>query len=601
MDLSYGPFPELRSTWRGYVYAAENNPYWLYSAEPRPEFDPPGIVAVTDVPLDDGGALCLEWELSDDDASLDYYNVYRKVIMGARETAFLYLASVPTGTTTYIDRSIDVGASASYMISAAHHGGPGIPVANGDLGIWNEFSDASTFTGPVDNLRDNAIILTCENTLIVCPQGDHDSLTVFLAVHGSDGSPTGGIPAEEILFLVSKTGAGICGGDTMSVKLCDGDSLWAAHDTDAGGKTMLAYSAIGGCGTLEVTAEVMGKPVFDTLAVAIRSPDSNGDGAVGISDLAQFGSAYPSHCGEADYCTCADYNLDCSVGISDLGILAFHYCPNNCPTHECGMGWESLVVEGSPSPSSEERNPSDDSPARTPVFEVEGVEGKLQEEGRLSVPLGIRGVSSLLACHVVVRYEGTVKSAEFAATDYLHDPVVIPVRVDDGKKTVMVALAASAGVVTREAEGSLGSLVLEGAVVPHSLEIVEATILDGDWREVPVVTGGVKDGAASGPVAGEAAAGEGFETALYQSYPNPANPAATISFSLKERSHVTLRIFTVNGELVRTVVDETLDAKLHRVFWDGKDEWGAKVSSGVYFYRLEAGLFADQKKLVVLK
>ncbi len=165
----------------------------------------------------------------------------------------------------------------------------------------------------------------------------------------------------------------------------------------------------------------------------------------------------------------------------------------------------------------------------------------------------------------------------------------------------MVALAASAGVVTREAEGSLGTLAVEGTILAHSLEIVEATILDGEWREVPVVTGGVKEVAASGAAAEEGAVGEAFKTALYQSFPNPANPATTISFSLKERSHVTLRIFTVNGELVRTVVDETLEAKLHKVVWDGKDEGGRKVSSGVYFYRLEAGPFADQKKLVVLK
>jgi hypothetical protein len=157
------------------------------------------------------------------------------------------------------------------------------------------------------------------------------------------------------------------------------------------------------------------------------------------------------------------------------------------------------------------------------------------------------------------------------------------------------------GVVTREAEGLVGSLVVEGTVLPHSLKVVEATILDGDWRLVPVVTDDQEETIAGGSIVGENAAGEIAETALYQSVPNPANPATAISFSLKERSHVTLRIFRVNGELVRTLVDDVLDTRLHKVLWDGKDEGGRKVSSGVYFCRLEAGSLVDQKKLVILK
>lgn len=91
------------------------------------------------------------------------------------------------------------------------------------------------------------------------------------------------------------------------------------------------------------------------------------------------------------------------------------------------------------------------------------------------------------------------------------------------------------------------------------------------------------------------------ETKLYRSYPNPSNPVTTISFSLKERSLVTLRIFSVNGHLVRTLVSEELGPDLHRVVWDGRDERWTRVSSGLYFYRLETPAFVDQKKLVILK
>lgn len=506
-----------------------------------------------------------------------------------------FVAEVPPGTSTFVDSLVISASEYTYMVSAAHHGF-GTADSYND-GIWNDFSVPSTPTSPVDNLEEITLALDGADTVIVCPQGDHDSLRVLLTVHGSDASPTAGIPADEILFMVSRPGVGVCGDDTLAVHLCDGDTLAAGRATDAAGATELVYSAIGGCGTIAVNAEVMGLPVFDTLTVVIRSPDSDGNGEVNLGDMARFASAFPSNCGSPVYCTCVDYDLNCRINLGDLALLAVHWCPNNCP-HRCGAASGAMVAQRSPL----ENEPSQgESASLPPTFDVRGVKDKVLEDGRLSIPIRIEDVSSLLACHVLIRYEGTIESAEFVPTDYLHDPLVIPVRVDEGKKTLMVAFSASQGVVTREAEGVLGSLVVDGTILPHSLDIVEATILDGDWREVPVVTEGLKAALPDGPAAGEGAAREVLETALYPSVPNPANPMATISFSLKERSQVTLRIYRVSGELVRTLVDETLDGKLHEVLWDGKDEGGRKVSSGVYFYRLEAGAFRDQKKLVILK
>jgi flagellar hook assembly protein FlgD len=143
--------------------------------------------------------------------------------------------------------------------------------------------------------------------------------------------------------------------------------------------------------------------------------------------------------------------------------------------------------------------------------------------------------------------------------------------------------------------------VVEGTIVPHSLEIVEAAILDGDRRLVPIVESTLlaSGGAPGDEVASEAS--EIRETRLYQSYPNPSNPVTTISFSLKDRCPVTLRVFTVSGQVVRTLVSEELGPDVHRVIWDGRDERGTRVSSGIYFYRLETPAVVDQKKLVVLK
>jgi hypothetical protein len=90
-------------------------------------------------------------------------------------------------------------------------------------------------------------------------------------------------------------------------------------------------------------------------------------------------------------------------------------------------------------------------------------------------------------------------------------------------------------------------------------------------------------------------------TFLAQNYPNPFNPATEISFGLKEPTNVSLRIFDAAGRLVRELAAGPHSAGSHRATWDGRDANGAAVSSGIYFYRLEAGAFSRTRKLVLLR
>jgi FlgD Ig-like domain/Sortilin, neurotensin receptor 3, len=89
--------------------------------------------------------------------------------------------------------------------------------------------------------------------------------------------------------------------------------------------------------------------------------------------------------------------------------------------------------------------------------------------------------------------------------------------------------------------------------------------------------------------------------ALAQNHPNPFNPITTIDFSLPKATQASLKIFNLRGHLVRTLLDGQTDAGPQQVVWDGKDGGGASVSSGTYFYRLEAGEFVQQKKMLLLK
>jgi hypothetical protein len=93
--------------------------------------------------------------------------------------------------------------------------------------------------------------------------------------------------------------------------------------------------------------------------------------------------------------------------------------------------------------------------------------------------------------------------------------------------------------------------------------------------------------------------GERFH--LERNVPNPFNPATTIGFSLAERSAVSLEVFDVSGRLVRTLVAAALPAGRHERVWDGRDDRGAPVGSGVYICRLRAGGRQQTGKLLLLK
>jgi len=88
---------------------------------------------------------------------------------------------------------------------------------------------------------------------------------------------------------------------------------------------------------------------------------------------------------------------------------------------------------------------------------------------------------------------------------------------------------------------------------------------------------------------------------LHQNHPNPFNPQTTIAYDIPSASRVRLLVMDVSGRLVRTLVDETQEPGSRSVVWNGRDDAGNAVSSGVYFYVLDAGKERLTRKLVLLK
>ena len=94
----------------------------------------------------------------------------------------------------------------------------------------------------------------------------------------------------------------------------------------------------------------------------------------------------------------------------------------------------------------------------------------------------------------------------------------------------------------------------------------------------------------------------GLRLELGQNHPNPFNPRTEIRYDLHATARVTLKVYSIAGRLVRELLDgETQVPGPYRISWDGKDERGRRVTSGVYCYKLEADGEAATSRMVLLK
>jgi hypothetical protein len=128
-------------------------------------------------------------------------------------------------------------------------------------------------------------------------------------------------------------------------------------------------------------------------------------------------------------------------------------------------------------------------------------------------------------------------------------------------------------------EGKISSLVLDNISLSNSLTI---TKINGSIQVIP------------------------SNFALLQNYPNPFNPDTWLPFKLAQDSHVTIQIYNQKGQLVRSISLGNKPAGVYvtkesAAYWDGRDSLGEKVSSGVYFYSLQAGEFRSTRKMVIVK
>ena len=89
--------------------------------------------------------------------------------------------------------------------------------------------------------------------------------------------------------------------------------------------------------------------------------------------------------------------------------------------------------------------------------------------------------------------------------------------------------------------------------------------------------------------------------ALKQNYPNPFNPTTTITFNLPKSGYVEITVYNMLGQSICKLLAEEYVAGIHSVIWDGRDDLGIEVSSGIYFYSIQADDFSASRKMILIR
>ena len=92
---------------------------------------------------------------------------------------------------------------------------------------------------------------------------------------------------------------------------------------------------------------------------------------------------------------------------------------------------------------------------------------------------------------------------------------------------------------------------------------------------------------------------ESFE--LYQNFPNPFNPETVIQFDVAKRTEMNISVYNLLGQRVKTLLNKNMETGTYTLKWNGRDDTGSMLPSGMYFYELKSPLFTSVKKLVLVR
>ncbi|MBI2429620.1 MAG: T9SS type A sorting domain-containing protein [Ignavibacteriales bacterium] len=225
-------------------------------------------------------------------------------------------------------------------------------------------------------------------------------------------------------------------------------------------------------------------------------------------------------------------------------------------------------------------NADEPAPLSLMIASADGNAGKI-----VTIPITVpQNLAGLRSAEMTVAFNPSLLKVRSVATTDLTKDFTIASNIQDGTVSIAMAngeaLTHGGQILTIEAEVLQSSDAI-GLTVDKIL-LNEQTI-----SKVTSVGGGLVDVPTS------------YE--LLQNYPNPFNPATTINYRLPVSGYVELKVYDISGREVITLISEVQTAGEHKITWNATNDYGVKVSSGVYLYRLTAGSFTQIKKMVLLK
>jgi hypothetical protein len=428
----------------------------------------------------------------------------------------------------------------------------------------------------VDNIAPAAVADAAANGNSVSWTGSVDDRTVGYVNYKGFAIPLAGVTSYEIMGGSSDTALELiatapAGANSFDATTLPGFIRIDALDLD--NRTL--GSAFQAGGLVRWLAGPDGKTLYIVAGASSSTPNT-----VDFEDFIAFAQAFNATTGSDAYNPGADTNSDGVVNFPDF--IAF-----------AGVFGLSAV----------------DAPATKPVIGAPGVNENAEFSLRLgsdrvlvgetvSVDVSLANVQALMGYQFVLNYE--TDKFEFVGAAPADQDLLTST---GGETPLFHNWTDKAGEVTVANAVINGSSVNGGGDIVRltfrvlrefednaRFEVANGLIADPNQLSNPAVVAGVLD-IQSTPT----------EFALLQNFPNPFNPETTIQYNLAESADVTLQIYNVVGQVVRTLVAERQSAGRYRVQWSGMDDRSVPVSSGIYFYKIAAGKQGEVKKLMLLK
>jgi len=295
--------------------------------------------------------------------------------------------------------------------------------------------------------------------------------------------------------------------------------------------------------------------------------DFNSDGTVGLTDLSLFAWAYGN---TSEYDLLFDLDASSAVGLTDLSLFASQY-------------GNSL---SSASPVAVNNGVNIDAKTNVVSNNTNGDE--------FTVEVNLEGINKMSGYQFSIAYDSkiyefvSVEHSDYLNTNGGESPIQVE-KVEEGKVTI--ANVITDGEKSVNGEGSIATLTFKWIGDEVTEMTVEGIAVMDNNGKTNILENVVLEKPIKLP----------NDYALEHNYPNPFNPETTIKYALPKSSKVKMVIYNILGQKVRTLIDRDVKAGWHKVIWDGRNDHGVRVASGLYIYRIKAGNFTAQHKMVLLK